>query len=86
MDSETNNKQQQGTDNHTAGTLWFDQSSLGPKDSTDEPEVTREEIITWIGKYADSEIFEIRNLNTTRHEAEAQRIRKYQQYIRDNLR
>ena len=85
MDSKesTNN-----SDNNTAGTLWFDQSSLGPKDMTvaDEPEVTREEIITWIGKYADSEIFEIRNLNTTRHEAEAQRIRKYQQYIRDNLR
>lgn len=87
MDSETskstdNNKD----DNNNAGTIWFDQSTLGPKDPGIEDPVTRQEILDWIGKYADREIFEIRNLNTTRHEDEAQRIRKYQEYVRDNLR
>ena len=89
MDSETsestnNNKD----DNNNAGTIWFDSDKqLGPKVAIeDDNPVTRQEILDWIGKYADREIFEIRNLNTTKHEDEAQRIRKYQEYVRDNLR
>ena len=79
MDSETsestnNNKD----DNNNAGTIWFDSDKqLGPKVAIeDDNPVTRQEILDWIGKYADREIFEIRNLNTTKDEDETQRIRK----------
>lgn len=68
----------------TGITIWHDTDKAVIGDKLDEP-VTKQEIMDWIQKYADSEIFLIRNISSLRTEQEAQRIRKYQEYIREHL-
>ena len=61
--------------------IWF------PKDEPLELEepITREEILNWINKKIDSEVFVVRNCTSLYPEDFAQRLRLYQQYIRLHL-
>lgn len=86
MDSEIstgNNKETTTTTEPTpAGTLWFDQSTLGP---IVDNEITDDEILRYINQKIDSDCFTIRNLTSLKTEDDAQRLRKYQDRLTELL-
>lgn len=63
--------------------LWFNDQTK--ELSSNEPPITNKEILDWIGRFVDREVFEIRNLNSRRTEDEAQRLRKRFEYLKEKL-
>lgn len=63
--------------------IWFNTETR--ELNSGDPPITNQEILEWIGKFVDHEVFEIRNLNSRRTEAEAQRIRKRYEYLKERL-
>lgn len=84
MDSEisTGNKDNHNSNDNNAGTLWFDQSTLGP---IVDNEITDDEILRYINQKIDSDCFTIRNLTSLKTEDDTQRLRKYQYRLTELL-